>query len=141
MNKLDVFNQKQLKSGLPEFRAGDTVKVHQIIREKDKERVQIFEGTVIARKHGKGATATFTVRKISEGIGVEKTFPLHSPLTKKIEIVKRAKARRAKLYFIREKAAKEIRKKLKHYKPETSGAVEKPEPEIADETKNKGSSR
>ena len=65
MNKLDVFNQKQFKSGLPEFRAGDTVKVHQIIKEKDKERVQIFEGIVIARKHGKGATATFSVRKIS----------------------------------------------------------------------------
>lgn len=137
MNKLDIFNQKQLKNGLPEFRGGDTVKVHQIIKEKDKERVQIFEGVVITRKHGKGASATFTVRKISEGIGVEKTFPLHSPLIKKIEIMKRAKTRRAKLYFIRKKAAKEIRKKLKHYKPAAAAIAEKPEIKIANETEKK----
>ncbi|MEK7660236.1 MAG: 50S ribosomal protein L19 [Patescibacteria group bacterium] len=98
-----------------DIRAGDVVRVHQKIKEGDKTRIQIFEGLVLARKHGTEAGATFTVRKVSGGVGVERIYPLHSPNIEKIEIVKRsAKIRRAKLYYIREKAAKEQRKKMKH---------------------------
>src|SRR5690606_20168443 len=82
-------------------RAGDTVRVHQKIEEKGKTRLQVFEGVVLARKHGDEPGATFTVRKVASGVGVEKIFPLYSPLIDKIEIVKRSKVRRAKLYFIR----------------------------------------
>jgi large subunit ribosomal protein L19 len=84
-----------------DVRPGDTVKVHQKIKEKNKDRIQVFEGQVLARKHGKGISSTITVRKVIDGIGVEKIFPLHSPSIEKIEIVKRAKARRAKLYYLR----------------------------------------
>mgnify|MGYP001601120515 FL=1 len=98
-----------------DIRAGDVVRVHQKIKEGDKTRIQIFEGLVLARKHGTEAGATFTVRKVSGGVGVERIYPLHSPNIEKIEIVKRsAKIRRAKLYYIREKATKEQRKKMKH---------------------------
>jgi len=95
------------------IRAGDTVKVHQKIVDKGKTRIQIFEGLVLARKHGDEPGATFTVRKVSQGIGVEKIFPLYSPLIEKIEIVKRAKVRRAKLYFIREKVTREIKRQMR----------------------------
>ena len=91
------------------------MRVHQKIKEGDKTRIQIFEGLVLARKHGTEAGATFTVRKVSGGVGVERIYPLHSPNIEKIEIVKRsAKIRRSKLYYIRDKAAKEQRKKMKH---------------------------
>lgn len=95
------------------LRAGDSVKVHQRIIDKGKTRIQIFEGLVLARKHGDEAGATFTVRKVSSGIGVEKIYPLYSPLIEQIEIVKRAKVRRAKLYFIREKVAREIKRQMR----------------------------
>jgi large subunit ribosomal protein L19 len=95
------------------IRAGDTVRVHQKIEEKGKTRIQIFEGLVLTRKHGDEAGATFTVRKVVGGIGVEKVFPLYSPKIDKIEIVKRSKVRRAKLYYIRDKAAKEIRRQMR----------------------------
>jgi large subunit ribosomal protein L19 len=95
------------------LRAGDTVRVHQKIEEKGKTRLQVFEGTVLARKHGDEPGATFTVRKVSSGVGVEKIFPLYSPLIDKIEIVKRSKVRRAKLYFIREKVAREIKRQMR----------------------------
>ncbi len=95
------------------LKAGDTVKVHQKIVDKGKTRVQVFEGIVLARKHGNEPGATFTVRKVSQGIGVEKIFPLYSPLIDKIEIVKRAKVRRAKLYYIREKVAREIKRQMR----------------------------
>lgn len=95
------------------IRAGDTVKVHQKIQDKGKTRIQIFEGVVLARKHGNEAGATFTVRKMASGVGVEKIFPLYSPNIDKIEIVKRAKVRRAKLYFIREKVAREIKRQMR----------------------------
>lgn len=95
------------------LRAGDSVKVHQKIVDKGKTRIQIFEGLVLARKHGDEAGATFTVRKVSSGIGVEKIYPLYSPLIEQIEIVKRAKVRRAKLYFIREKVAREIKRQMR----------------------------
>lgn len=95
------------------IRPGDTVRVHQKIEEKGKTRLQVFEGVVLARKHGDEPGATFTVRKVSSGIGVEKIFPLYSPLIDKIEIVKRSKVRRAKLYFIREKVAREIKRQMR----------------------------
>ena len=95
------------------IKPGDTVKVHQKIVDKGKTRFQVFEGLVLARKHGDEPGATFTVRKVSSGIGVEKIYPLYSPLIEKIEIVKRAKVRRAKLYYIREKVAREIKRQMR----------------------------
>ncbi len=95
------------------IRAGDTVRVHQKIQDKGKTRIQIFEGIVLARKHGNEAGATFTVRKVASGVGVEKIYPLYSPNIDKIEIVKRAKVRRAKLYYIREKVAREIKRQMR----------------------------
>lgn len=96
------------------IRAGDTVRVHQKIKDdKGKTRLQVFEGLVLARKHGDEAGATFTVRKVVDGIGVEKIFPLYTPLIDKIEIVKRSEVRRAKLYYIREKVAREIKRQMR----------------------------
>lgn len=94
-------------------KSGDTVRVTQKIKEKGKVRLQVFEGIVLSVKHGTEPGATFTVRKVASGVGVEKTFPLYSPMVDKIEIVKRTKVRRAKLYYIREKAAKEIRRAMR----------------------------
>jgi len=108
MNLIDLVEEKQLKKGSDSFRVGDTVKVHVIIREGDKERIQVFRGNVIS-KRGSGLGKTFTVRKISFGIGVERIFPLHSKMIKKIEAVRHGKVRRAKLYYLRKlkgKAAK-----------------------------------
>src|SRR3989338_1471082 len=96
-----------LRANLADFDSGDTIRVTQKIKEGDKERLSAFEGIVIARKHGNGITGTVTVRKMVDGIGVERVFPLHSPVITKIEIIRKAKARRAKLYYIREKAARE----------------------------------
>ena len=98
------------------IRSGDTVRVHQKIQEKGKTRIQIFEGLVIARKHGNEAGGTFTVRATHSGVGVERIFTLYSPLIDKIEIVRRSKVRRAKLYYIREKVAREIRRQLRNMK-------------------------
>ena len=116
------------RKNLP-LRAGATVKVHLKIEEKGKTRIQIFEGVVLARKHGAEAGATFTVRKVASGVGVEKIFPLYSPNIDKIEIVKRAKVRRAKLYYIRDKAAKEISKRMKMEMMRTDSSKSK----VADE--------
>lgn len=110
---MTAIEKQYLRSDLPDVRPGDTVRVVQKIKEGDKERLSPFEGLVIARKHGGGVNATFTVRKVIEGIGVERIFPIHSPNTKKIEVLRHSKVRRAKLYYIREKAAKEIRRKMK----------------------------
>lgn len=96
-----------------DVRSGDSVRVHQKIQEKGKTRIQIFDGIVLSVKHGKEAGSTFTVRKVASGVGVEKIYPLYSPLIDKIEIVKRSKVRRAKLYHIREKAAKEISRQMR----------------------------
>jgi large subunit ribosomal protein L19 len=95
------------------IKVGDTTKVHQKIQDKGKTRIQIFEGLVLARKHGNEPGATFTVRKVASGVGVEKIYPLYSPLIDKIEIVKRAKVRRAKLYYIREKVNREIKRQMR----------------------------
>lgn len=96
-----------------DIRSGDTVRVHQKIEEKGKTRIQIFEGLVLAKKHGTEAGGTFTVRRVSSGVGVEKIFPLFSPMIDKIEVVKRARVRRAKLYYIREKVSREARRQLR----------------------------
>lgn len=101
----------QLKKDLPEVKPGDLIRVHQKIKEGDKERIQVFEGRVIARKHGKGINATITVRRVIDNIGVEKIFPLHSPLIEKIEILQRGKTRRAKLYYLRDVSPKKARLK------------------------------
>src|SRR3989344_7292244 len=98
---------------LPDIRPGQTIKVHQKIKEGAKTRTQVFEGIVIAHKHGSGPNATITVRKISNGIGVERIFPLHAPSVGKFEIVRTSKVRRAKLYYLRDKTARETRKKTK----------------------------
>jgi large subunit ribosomal protein L19 len=110
MEKLKLIEATQLKTDLPQFRAGDTVNVHVRVIEGDKERIQQFQGVVIGRR-GEGLRATFTVRKISNGVGVERIFPIHSPRVAKIEIVKEGRVRRAKMYYLRELAAKQIRQK------------------------------
>jgi len=110
MNKVDIFNKKQLKK-IPEIKPGYTVRVHQKIQEGDKQRIQVFEGLVISKKHGQGVNSMITVRKISHGVGVERIFPVHSPNIEKIEVVKKSKVRRAKLYYIRHKTAKQARLK------------------------------
>ena len=96
---------EQLKKDVPQFNVGDTVRVHALIKEGNRERVQIFEGTVL-KKQGGSNRATFTVRKLSNGVGVEKTWPLHSPIIDKIEVVRRGKARRAKLFYLRDRVGK-----------------------------------
>ena len=101
-----------------DIKSGNTVKVWQKIKEGDKFRLQAFEGLIIAHKHGYEPGATFTVRKISDGIGVERIFPIFSPIIEKIEVVKKSKARKAKLYYVRTKPAKEIRRKMKTLKAE-----------------------
>src|SRR5437870_376560 len=108
MNALDMVEKQQLRTDIPKFRPGDTIKVHVKIREGDKERIQIFEGVCIAQKHG-SVRATFTVRKMSFGHGVERIFPLHSKVIDKVEIVRSGRVRRAKLYYIRELRGKAAR--------------------------------
>lgn len=108
MDLIREATQQYLKADYPDFRPGDNVKVHVRLREGEKERIQIFEGLVIARKHG-GISETFTVRKISSGIGVERTFPLHAPTVAKIELERRGRVRRAKLYYIRQLRGKAAR--------------------------------
>ncbi len=104
----EKIEKKYMKQVLPDFRPGDTVRVHFKIREGNRERVQIFEGVVIARK-GSGVNETFTVRKISYGVGVERVFPVHSPRIEKIQIVSRGRVRRAKLYYLRERVGKKAK--------------------------------
>src|SRR5512135_2972005 len=110
MDKLKLVEATQLKKDIPEFKPGDILNVHVKVKEGDKERIQEFQGIVIARR-GSGMNATFTVRKISDGVGVERIFPLHSPRLAKIEKVKDGAVRRAKLYYLRDLASKAIRQK------------------------------
>ena len=116
-----------------ELRAGDTVRVSQKIQEKGKTRLQVFEGLVLARKHGTEAGATFTVRRVSGGYGVEKIFPLYSPLIDKIEVARRAKVRRSKLYYVRDKVAKEINRQMRQERAAISREEEETEAEIPKE--------
>ena len=110
MDKMKLIEATQLKSDRPEFKPGDTINVHVRVVEGDKERIQQFQGVVIARR-GAGLNSTFTVRKISDGVGVERIFPLHSPRIAKIDRVKEGKVRRAKLYYLRKLAAKQVTQK------------------------------
>ncbi len=112
MNRLDLVENTQLKENIPAFQSGDTVKVHVRIKEGNKERLQVFEGIVIARKHG-GARETITVRKVSFGVGVERIFPLHATVVDHIDVVRRGKVRRAKLYYLRDLRGKAARIKEK----------------------------
>ena len=105
MDLMQSFTQKHLKAEPPVVTVGDTVRVHIKVKEGNRERIQIFEGTVIAKKHG-GIEETFTVRRISYGIGVEKVFPLHAPSIEKVEVARHGKVRRAKLYYLRDRVGK-----------------------------------
>ena len=105
MNKLDAFAKEQLKESVPAFHVGDTIRVHNKIKEGTRERIQMFEGTVIAR-HGGGISATFTVRRIAYGCGIEKTFPIHSPNVVQVDVIRQGKVRRAKLYYLRDRVGK-----------------------------------
>lgn len=105
MDALKLIAGESLKADMPVFEVGDTVKVHVKIKEGEKERIQIFEGTVIARKHG-GVQETFTVRRLSHGCGVERVFPVHSPNVAKVEVVRHGEVRRAKLYYLRDRVGK-----------------------------------
>ena len=110
MELLKAFTKEQLKTEVPVLNVGDTVKVHNKIKEGTRERIQIFEGTIIA-KHGGGISETFTVRRVSFGVGVEKTFPVHSPNVDKVEIVRVGKVRRAKLFYLRDRVDKSAKVK------------------------------
>ena len=120
----DVSNRKDL-----DIRTGDTVRVSLKIEEKGKTRIQLFEGLVIARKHGTETGGTFTVRKVSHGVGVERIFPLYSPSIEKIEVIRRTRVRRSKLYFIREKVTRDIRRKMRNFVGYFSSTADLPKPE------------
>ena len=117
MNIIDKLNSSQLKTELPTFRSGDTVRVHQLIKEGEKERIQIFEGVVI-RRNGGGINETFTVRKVSYNIGVERIYPLHSPRVAKIEVKQRGRVRRNRLFYLRDLSGKAARIQQEQYKGE-----------------------
>ena len=112
MDAMKHFTEGMIKENKPQSEAGDTARVSVRIKEGDKERIQAFEGTVIAKKHG-GIAETFTVRRISYGVGVEKVFPLYSPVSEKVETVRRGKVRRAKLYYLRDRVGKAAKGKEK----------------------------
>ena len=105
MDALKLISQSGMKEQIPEINIGDTVKVHVRIKEGDKSRIQVFEGTVIAKKHG-GINETFTVRRVAHGCGIERVFPVHSPVVEKVEIVRYGRVRRAKLYYLRDRVGK-----------------------------------
>lgn len=121
MNNLEKSDQQASDKNLIRLRPGVTIKVHQQIKEGGKTRIQIFEGMIIARKHGKGVNSTITVRKVSGGIGVERIFPLHLPTVGRFEVVKASKVRKAKLYYLRGKTARETRKKVKNVNETKAG--------------------
>ena len=112
MNTLDALDAESLRSDIPDFRPGDTLKVHVRVVEGNRQRVQLFQGVVI-RRQGSGARETFTVRKVSFGVGVERTFPVHSPIIARIEVVTRGDVRRAKLYYLRDRIGKRAKIKEK----------------------------
>jgi len=112
MNLVELIEKEQMKKDIPDFKSGDTVKVYVKVQEGEKERVQVFAGVVIRKKKGANR-ASFTVRKISYGVGVEKIFPLHSPMVEKIEVITRGKVRRARLYYLRALKGKKARIKEK----------------------------
>jgi large subunit ribosomal protein L19 len=123
MNTVDLVEAAQLRDDLPDFRPGDTVKVHVRVVEAGRERIQVFQGVVI-RRQGGGLRETFTVRKISFGVGVERTFPVHSPTISRLEVVTRGKVRRAKLYYLRELRGKKARIRERREAPEAAQPAE-----------------
>jgi large subunit ribosomal protein L19 len=114
MNIVEMLEKEQMRTDIPDFRTGDTVKVHARIKEGEKERIQVFQGVVIRKRKG-NTGASFTVRKVSYGIGVERIFPLHSPFIDKVEILSRGKVRRARLYYLRKLRGKAARLKEKRF--------------------------
>lgn len=134
--KVDTLPKNQLKKNVPALRSGQVVRVHERIKEGDKERIQVFEGLVIAVKHGKGLDGTFTVRKIGAGnIGVERIFPLHMPAIEKIEVLRQEKVRRSKLYYVRRQVGQKVKKrktKLENLIFDMGGTIEE-EPEVIEE--------
>ena len=127
MDLVKVLSEQQLKSDLPELKIGDTVKVHAKIKEGNRERIQVFEGIIIAKKHA-GVNQTVTVRRISYGVGVEKTFPVHSPNVAKFEVVRNGKVRRAKLYYLRGRVGKaaKIAEKISSKSQTKTGSASSP---------------
>jgi large subunit ribosomal protein L19 len=139
MNKVDLIERTRLRKDIPPFRPGDQVKVHVKVREGGRERLQVFEGVVISRRGG-GLRESFTVRKVSFGVGVERTFPIHAPAVAKLEVVRHGKVRRAKLYYLRELSGRrakieERRSRIQEWQPEAD-VPEEPEAEapVAEET-------
>jgi large subunit ribosomal protein L19 len=130
MNKTDLVDKAYLRTDVPEFRPGDTVKVHVRVVEAGRERIQVFQGVVI-RRQGGGLQETFTVRKISFGVGVERTFPLHSPSIGKLEVVSRGRVRRAKLYYLRERRGKKARIRERRLSEDELAAISAAEAERA----------
>src|SRR5258708_15333890 len=129
MNKVDIIERTRLRKDIPPFRPGDQVKVHVKVREGGRERLQVFEGVVIARRGG-GLRESFTVRKISFGVGVERTFPIHAPAVAKLEVVRHGKVRRAKLYYLRELSGRrakieERRNRIQEWQPEHAASEER----------------
>jgi large subunit ribosomal protein L19 len=130
LNRTDLVETPRLRDDVPDFRSGDTVKVHVRVVEAGRERIQVFQGVVIRRRGG-GLRETFTVRKMSFGVGVERTFPLHSPTIAKIEVAGRGDVRRAKLYYLRQRRGKAAR--IKELREPQVAAVTKPESEPAED--------
>jgi large subunit ribosomal protein L19 len=137
MNKTDIVDKQYLRSDIPPFRPGDTVKVHVRVVEAGRERVQVFQGVVI-RRQGGGLQETFTVRKVSFGVGVERTFPVHSPSIAKLEVVTRGKVRRAKLYYLRELRGKKARIRERRVGAEELQAVQAVEAEESEDLEEPG---
>jgi large subunit ribosomal protein L19 len=145
MNKVDLIERTRLRKDIPPFRPGDQVKVHVKVREGGRERLQVFEGVVISRRGG-GLRESFTVRKVSFGVGVERTFPIHAPAVAKLEVVRHGKVRRAKLYYLRELSGRrakieERRSRIQEWKPQAdvpeepeAEATVAEEPAVAEET-------
>ena len=136
MNKVDLIERTRLRKDIPPFRPGDQVKVHVKVREGGRERLQVFEGVVIARRGG-GLRESFTVRKVSFGVGVERTFPIHAPAVAKLEVVRHGKVRCAKLYYLRELSGRrakieERRSRIQEWKPEADVPEEPPAAEASD---------
>jgi len=131
MDKIISFNQKSLKNTVPQLKSGMKIRVFQKVKEADKERLQVFEGIVIAVKHGQGKTGTFTVRKISSGIGVERIFPLHASTIEKIEVLSQAKVRRAKLYYLRGRIGKKAKMKQVELAEAVASVAEPEQPSAA----------
>ena len=122
MDALKTISDASLKQEVPAFAVGDTVKVHVRIKEGDKSRIQVFEGTVIAKKHG-GISETFTVRRVAHGCGIERVFPLHSPVVDRVEVIRKGKVRRAKLYYLRDRVGKAAKVQKNHAQNAKTGRI------------------